>query len=162
MNPKDANGAVERWLSDVETLMFASVKASVSNAMVAYANESREQWVLNWPGQVVLAVSQIFWTSLVEKAIAGNNGGMSGTLKAFLDESNEHLQKIVALVRGQLTRLQRRTLGALVVIDVHARDTLQALVKANVSQVTAAAWGRSWGETDSRVNRSPISSGRRS
>jgi len=32
-------------------------------------HEPREQWVQNWPGQVVLCVSQIYWTSYVHAAL---------------------------------------------------------------------------------------------
>ena len=37
----------------------------------AYVHEPREQWVQNWPGQVVLCVSQIYWTSQVHAALDG-------------------------------------------------------------------------------------------
>ena len=38
----------------------------------AYTQEQREQWVQNWPGQVVLCVSQIYWTSHVHEALDKN------------------------------------------------------------------------------------------
>lgn len=43
----------------------------------AYAETSRSQWVKDWPGQVVLCTSQIYWTLEVHEAIqAGPNVGL--------------------------------------------------------------------------------------
>lgn len=38
-----------------------------------------------------------------------------------------HLIQVVNKVRGQLSRLDRKTLSALIVIDVHARDVITEL-----------------------------------
>ena len=43
-------------------------------------------------------------------------------------------------MRGELTGLQRATLGALVVMDVHARDVVGALAGAGVSQLEEFEW----------------------
>ena len=40
----------------------------------------RHEWVKNWPGQVVLAVTQMFWTLEVQQAI--DEGGSNG-LRAY-------------------------------------------------------------------------------
>jgi hypothetical protein len=81
--------------------------------------EAREVWVRDWPGQVVLCVSQMSWTEEIHEAI--RIGGAPG-LKNYYIKLNDQLMEIVALVRGKLTKQQRITLGALVVIDVHSRD----------------------------------------
>ena len=49
--------------------MTESMKESCKLGVAAYAAQAREQWVLEWPGQVVLVVSAIFWTSAVTNAL---------------------------------------------------------------------------------------------
>ena len=41
----------------------------VKQAMEAYLSNKRVKWVVSWPGQVVLCVSQKYWTAEVHKAI---------------------------------------------------------------------------------------------
>ena len=48
---------------------------------------------------------------------------------------------IVGVVRTNITRLQRATLEALVVLDVHARDVIKTdLLDANITSPTEFAW----------------------
>jgi dynein heavy chain len=61
------------------------------------------------------------------------------------------LLKVVDRVRGELTSLQRKTLGALVVMDVHARDVVAKLAEKGVSSATDFDWQaqlRSYWEED--------------
>ena len=44
------------------------------------------------------------------------------------------------LVRGNVTKMQRTTIGALVVIDVHAKDVVDNLVKLEVQDPSAFEW----------------------
>lgn len=57
------------------------------------------------------------------------------------DKSTSQLNNIVGLVRGQLTKLQRSTLSALVVMDVHARDITANLAAQGIEgDVNDFAW----------------------
>ncbi|ORX87075.1 hypothetical protein BCR32DRAFT_215666 [Anaeromyces robustus] len=132
-----ANGAVERWLLNIEHIMKKSMRSVTKEAVEAYSESPREKWVLEWPGQVVLCVSQIYWTLDVENAIKENE---KDSLKKFSDLSTTNLEKIVELVRGNLSKLSRITLEALVVIDVHARDVVDQLIKQNLESIYDFEW----------------------
>ena len=92
--------------------------------------------MLDWPGQVVLCVSQIYWTTEVHEALLTGTAGLAD-YKQKLDEQLSH---IVTLVRGKLSKQNRTTLGALVVIDVHARDVIEDMVKKGVDNDLDFQW----------------------
>lgn len=80
---------------------------------------------------------QVYWTKEVNEAIAllGSKG-----LAEYGEKCTEELNKIVNLVRGQLTSLERATCGALVVIDVHARDVTLQMANEGVEDVRDFKW----------------------
>ena len=65
---------VEKWLLQVEDVMISSVRKVIMDSKVGYTSTPRNQWVLSWPGQVVLCVSSMFWTTEVVEAM-GEPGG---------------------------------------------------------------------------------------
>ena len=47
---------------------------------------------------------------------------------------------MIDLVRGKLEKAQRNTMGALIVLDVHALTVTQRLVKERVEDINNFAW----------------------
>ncbi|KAK3257150.1 hypothetical protein CYMTET_33753, partial [Cymbomonas tetramitiformis] len=130
----DANGNVENWLGEVERVMRASVRHSTKESLVHYKNNTRPDWVKCWPAMVVLAVDCIYWTEEAEQKIP------AGQLPQFYQNNVDQLVDLTRLVRGKLTGGERMTLGALIVIDVHARDVVQRLIDANVKACSDFDW----------------------
>ncbi|XP_023571555.1 dynein heavy chain 12, axonemal isoform X4 [Octodon degus] len=131
-----ARGAVEKWLIQVEDLMLRSIHDVIAAARLAYPESARRDWVREWPGQVVLCVSQMFWTSETQEVISDGTEG----LKKYYKELQYQLNNIVELVRGKLSKQTRITLGALVTIDVHARDVVMDMIEKGVSHDTDFQW----------------------
>ena len=50
------------------------------------------------------------------------------------------LNKFSEMIRGNLTKLQRLKIVALVTIEVHARDVIEKMIKVGCSDVTAFEW----------------------
>jgi dynein heavy chain len=62
--------------------------------------------------------------------------GIDG-LKEFYEESNNNLESIVTMVRGNLQVLEMITLGALIVIEVHNKDVLKSLIDEKIPDINA-------------------------
>ena len=86
----------------------------------------------------MLAGAQTYWTRGVVDALAG--GGLYGLVQ-FGEQCGRELMEEVMLVRGQLRPLERATIGALVVLDVHARDVVAEMIADKVWWLAAAGWG---------------------
>uniref|UniRef100_A0A8C5TGG8 Dynein axonemal heavy chain 12 n=1 Tax=Malurus cyaneus samueli TaxID=2593467 RepID=A0A8C5TGG8_9PASS len=136
ISTSEARGAVEKWLIQVEDVMLKTVRDVIARSRLAYLETERKQWVLEWPGQVVLCVSQMYWTSEVHEVLRDGPKGLQG----YYDTLQLQLNDIVELVRGKLSKQTRTTLGALVTIDVHARDVIKEMIDSGVQCETDFQW----------------------
>eukprot|EP01105_Mastigella_eilhardi_P018534 TRINITY_DN42_c0_g2_i2.p1 TRINITY_DN42_c0_g2~~TRINITY_DN42_c0_g2_i2.p1 ORF type:complete len:4316 (+),score=1161.39 TRINITY_DN42_c0_g2_i2:1869-12950(+) len=126
---------VENWLLEVESQMKLSVHKVVSDAIAAYPQHKRTEWVQSWPGQAVLVGCSLYWTRAVTKAIQQGEG-----LKQLLQELLGQLADLTTLVRGELTSLVRLTLGSLIVMDIHQRDVVLKLLATGIENEKAFEW----------------------
>ena len=65
---------VEKWLLQVEDTMIASLRKVITDSVSAYKTTHRKRWVVEWAGQVVLCVSNIYWTLEVTEAMKSEGG----------------------------------------------------------------------------------------
>lgn len=79
--------------------MVESVREVTCQGVEAYANTERGQWVLEWPGQIVLVVTAIYWTRAVEKALLASEEEPDA-LAIEADNNKRQLTDIISLVRG--------------------------------------------------------------
>jgi len=121
VNEGEKKGNVERWMFEIEAVMRKSLKDIAKDSICEYEKVKRTDWVKHWPGQIILAVDQIFWTRGVEQAIKEYE---QGGLDEFIESLRADIQDIVELVRTELPDQLRTTIKAMIVIDVHARDVV--------------------------------------
>ena len=70
VNEGEKKGNVEKWLSEIESVMIDTLKKITKKAIVD-TQTKRNEWVLKWPAQCILAVNMLRWTMASELAIVG-------------------------------------------------------------------------------------------
>ncbi|XP_035980517.1 dynein heavy chain 1, axonemal isoform X4 [Fundulus heteroclitus] len=128
-------GNVDDWLSDLEKSIKTTLKDSIASALKDYSVRPHVEWVLSWPGQVVMASFQVFWTAEVSGAL--EKGDLADRLHPVLQNQ---LADLVQLMRGNLTKLQQAVLSSLIVIEVHAKDVLSKLMEEQVTTIDDFEW----------------------
>jgi dynein heavy chain len=135
-----ARGNVEVWLCSVEENMVKSLHALTKIALADYQVKSRRDWMRLHPSQVVLTVSQIMWCSDVTRALQAEN-----PLEALIEFEKKciaQLAEAASVSRENIPKLFRQVLGALITIDVHARDIITDMIAAKVKGVDDFEWTR--------------------
>ncbi|XP_060896803.1 dynein axonemal heavy chain 2-like [Labrus mixtus] len=134
---------VELWLCDVEATMRITLKDSLYKCLEALKRMTgqRDKWVKEWPGQMLITASQIQWTTDVTKALLNSKErSEKSSLKSTKKKQVTMLQRYSESIRGNLTKVLRLKIVALVTVEVHARDVIDKLAKAGCSNINAFEW----------------------
>ncbi|KAG8234154.1 hypothetical protein J437_LFUL014944 [Ladona fulva] len=134
-----ARGNVEEWLSKVEDSMFMSLKKCMKIAIYDFSlKDSRRNWIMSHPSQVILTVSQIMWSQDVHVILESND--VENELIIFEKKCFRDLNDLAAMVRRDIPKLLRAVLCALITIDVHARDIITIMVENKVTSSLSFEW----------------------
>ena len=117
--------------------MRETLVARAAEGVAHYAQVERVKWIVSHPGMLVLCGSQIYWTREVSEALS--TGGTAG-LKKYEAQCTAQLADVVNMVRGKLTKMERKTVSALVTIDVHSRDVVSDMAAKGVSLTSDFEW----------------------
>ncbi|CAI2733353.1 unnamed protein product [Schistosoma spindalis] len=138
-----ARGNVEDWLGKVEEAMFTNLRKLMKIAINDFESLHREEWLKSHANQIVLTVEQLMWsrdiTLILEDPLPQDR--LDG-LKEYEEKCYTGLNKLASLVRGELPKLFRSLLCALITIDVHARDMVTELVNNKVDSLDNFDWQR--------------------
>ncbi|KAM6202712.1 dynein axonemal heavy chain 11 isoform 2-T2 [Rhynchocyon petersi] len=136
----ECTGHVEMWLLQLEQTMQQTVRHSITEALVAYEEKPRELWIFDFPAQVALTSSQIWWTTDVGIAFSRLEEGYETALKDFHKKQISQLNTLITLLLGELPAGDRQKIMTICTIDVHARDVVAKLISQKVASPQAFAW----------------------
>ncbi|XP_019728452.1 dynein heavy chain 11, axonemal isoform X3 [Hippocampus comes] len=134
------NGAVEVWLAFLEESMRESIRGHLSEAVSVYEERPREQWIFDFPAQVALTASQIWWSNDVELAFKRLEEGFESALKDYNKKQIAQLNMLINMLLSELSQGDRQKIMTICTIDVHARDVVASLIAQKVTTSQAFHW----------------------
>uniref|UniRef100_A0A8C9SNB8 Dynein axonemal heavy chain 17 n=1 Tax=Scleropages formosus TaxID=113540 RepID=A0A8C9SNB8_SCLFO len=138
--PCDCAGQVEAWLNRVLDSMRATVRHEMTEAVVAYEEKPREQWLFDYPAQVALTCTQIWWTTEVGIAFSRLEEGYENAMKEYYKKQVNQLNTLITMLIGQLSPGDRQKVMTICTIDVHARDVVAKIIAQKVDNSQAFLW----------------------
>lgn len=136
----DCSGQVEIWLNRVLEAMRSTICYQMTEAVVGYEEKPREQWLFDYPAQVALCGTQIWWTSDVNIAFGRLEEGYENALKDYNKKQIQQLNALITMLLGELSKGDRQKIMTICTIDVHARDVVAKMITTKVDNAQAFTW----------------------
>ncbi|XP_071977799.1 dynein axonemal heavy chain 11-like isoform X1 [Engystomops pustulosus] len=138
--PCVCSGQAESWLKLLEETMKSTVQQEIMEAVAAYEDKLRDQWLFDYSAQVSLTASQIWWATDVEIVFQRLEEGFENALKDYNRKQIAQLNALINMLLGELTPGVRQKIMTICTIDVHARDVVAKLIAQKVSNGQAFTW----------------------
>lgn len=113
--PVKHGNKVEEWLNKIQEEMRHTLTRKLKDGNTAFSDgkQTKKEWVMDQPAQVVVTVDMIQWCSQTEEHINMMSEDPEA-LNSWYTQNEEQLNMLTVLVRGDLPDLKRGILAALI------------------------------------------------
>lgn len=136
----NCSGKVEDWLNRVTDCMRQTLNYLFAKAIDAYEDKPRDSWVFDWPAQVALCTTQIFWSIEINEIFRKIDEGYENALKDYQRKQIAQLNALINLLLGDLHYSDRLKVCAICTIDVHSRDIVAKMSVQKVTNASSFQW----------------------
>ena len=136
---------INDWLSALENNMKLTLAELVAEAVEQFDtiynapevdHTAFNDFLANYPAQVVVLASQVIWTNVVQKSL--ENGGTN--LPALFDSQVRVLELLATTVLGDLDTIARKKCEHMITEFVHQRDAISKLIQLNATTPMHYFW----------------------
>lgn len=120
--------------------MRSTIKQNIGEGVFSYEEKPRDQWLFDFPAQVSLCGTQIWWTTEVNIAFARLEEGYDNAIRDYYKKQVSQLSTLISLLLGDLTKENRQKIMTICTIDVHSRDVVSKLIQSKVESALAFQW----------------------
>lgn len=148
----NCSGKVEDWLNRVTNIMRYTLNRLFAQSIESYENKARDCWILDWPAQVSLCISQIYWSIEINEIFTRIEEGYESAMKDYQRKQILQLNALINLLLGDLSSGDRQKICTICTIDVHSRDVVAKMIAQKVTKSYEFQWQcqlrHRWDRTD--------------
>jgi dynein heavy chain len=131
-------GAVELWLIEVEKCMKWALQKISALCIPAAKGKDKLKWIKEYPGQLLITTGMIFFVLNCEKQLRSDQPLKN--LKTTRKRQVLLLNKLAEIVRAPLGKVDRKKTVALITMELHTRDVMERMIKAQCSSTDDFEW----------------------
>lgn len=120
--------------------MRSTIRTFTGEAIVSYEEKPRDSWLFDYPAQVSLCGTQIWWTTEVNIAFSRLEEGYDNAIRDYYKKQVSQLSTLISLLLGDLSKQDRQKIMTICTIDVHSRDVVSKLIQTKVESAMAFQW----------------------
>ena len=129
---------IEEWLNAFEEEMKITLNDRINDSLGSSSKKPRDQWITEYPAQVILIVNQILWTQLVTNSF--RTGPKLKGVIALQQKYIQQLDSLTSMIRKPLSPATRQVISCLLINEVHNRDIINNLVEQEVQDADSFKW----------------------
>ena len=134
------DGQVESWLQNVVDAMRNGLRKEFVASMLTYDAHPRTDWLLMQCAQITVVVSRVFYTQEMNETFEQLEDGNDRAMQDALQKQVDNIAGLIKLINTDLKKNDRKKIVTLCMIDVHARDVVERLIKDKVEVGTCFQW----------------------
>eukprot|EP01129_Flabellula_baltica_P006002 TRINITY_DN2210_c0_g1_i2.p1 TRINITY_DN2210_c0_g1~~TRINITY_DN2210_c0_g1_i2.p1 ORF type:complete len:4545 (+),score=1094.61 TRINITY_DN2210_c0_g1_i2:1851-13637(+) len=132
---------IEDWLSRLEEEMRISLAVYLEHSLKEYYELEEKgngylEWISKFPSQIVLLVTQINFSTSMEKAI----GEGQSQVKAVHSEINQIVDLLAEQILQDIPYITRRKYECIITEMIHQRSVIKRIVETNISNPLSFDW----------------------
>ena len=137
IQPREAKGCVEKWLTELENQMCGTLQQQMITAKDAFVNAKQESWLQDWPAQVILAVQHHLWTSDIQEAIKGGE-------QALKEQSIKLKNDVAAMIDYLKTNVMSESIlicvKSLIIQQLYFKEVTDKIYQERITSENDFSW----------------------
>ncbi|KAK9867723.1 hypothetical protein WJX84_004647 [Apatococcus fuscideae] len=139
-SPLPLQNKVEQYLTDIINKMRGELREITDRSVQAYPTKARDEWIFDWPSQIILVVNQIYWCMEVEEAFQKLEKGKKDAMQVYNEFQVKQLTRLIEVTRTELPKPDRQKVMNMITIDAHSRDVVENIITSGAASADTFQW----------------------